>query len=514
MSCPLTPKSRRGWLLLAALPLLIAAMSVAALPIKTAIEQEHQKAAAAGYAQNLSQAFRNAAKEVQPSVVLIKANATVPVKWKGDGMQPRGRSMERWYGEMPFRGLPDIPELKRFFEKMPEMPQIPNQPEMGVGSGVIIDESGVVLTNNHVVDGRNDVTVRLSDGREFKAEEVKSDPATDLAVIRIKGADDLTPAKLGNSDGVEIGDWVLALGHPFGLEGTVTAGIVSAKGRSIGIPNRAAFIQTDAAINPGNSGGPLVNLKGEVIGINTAISSRNGGNQGVGFAIPVNMAKWVSQELIGHGSVRRAQLGVMIQAVTPDLAEQFGLESPEGVLVADVMPDTPAAKAGLKAGDVILEYAGHAVSTPHEVQAAVERSGIGESHAVVVMRDGKRMSLEVTPREAPADVENAGQGFPGSGEHQPSRFEKLGLEVETLTPEVAEHLNVKADHGVVITDVRSGGPADEAGLAAGMVIVQADRKPLNSVGDLSKILDNVKDGVLLLVRSEQGSRFVVLDIGD
>jgi serine protease Do len=376
---------------------------------------------------------------------------------------------------------------------------------------VIIDESGVILTNNHVVEGRNEITVRLHDGREFKAVDVKSDPNTDLAVLRIEGAKDLKAAKLGNSDQVEIGDWVLALGHPFGLEGTVTSGIVSAKGRGIGMPARASFIQTDAAINPGNSGGPLVSLDGEVIGINTAISSRSGGNQGVGFAIPSNLANWVSRELIDDGVVRRAQLGVIIQPLAHDLAEQFDLEANRGVLVAEVMPDTPAAKAGVEPGDVIVEYAGQAVSNPRELQAFVERSEPGAKQALVILRDGDKKTLKVVPREQAADSEGTGRTHSGPESRQFSRLEKLGLEVSGLTPDVAEKLNVDADRGVVITHVAAASPAYRAGLRPGMVILEAERKPLASVDDLREALEGADDGSLLIrVRGEQGSRFVVL----
>jgi serine protease Do len=502
-------KWKKSWLALALAPALIAVVAAAALPTHAKDDKGLERSAATGYAKSLSHAFREAAKEVQPSVVLIKADPVVPVQWKGRGETPNGPSMEKRFGQIP-HGMPfgNMPELRRFFE---EMPRTPRRGGSGIGSGVIIDESGIILTNNHVVEGRNEITVRLHDGREFKAVEVKSDPNTDMAVLRIEGAEDLKAAALGDSDQVEIGDWVLALGHPFGLEGTVTAGIVSAKGRGIGMPTRASFIQTDAAINPGNSGGPLVNLDGEVIGINTAISSSSGGNQGIGFAVPVNLAKWVSRQLIDNGNVQRARMGVMIQPLTHELAEEFGLDAPEGVLVADVVADTPAAKAGLEPGDVIVEYAGQAVSSPRELQAVVERSEIGTKQQMVVMRDGKRRTLEVIPAEQPADAQHAASSRSGMGQGEPSRFEKLGLEVETLTSEVAKHLNVKADHGVVITDVQSGGFADRAGLAAGMVIVEANRKPVKTVDDLRKVLDETDDhDTLLLIRSEHGSRFVVL----
>jgi serine protease Do len=246
----------------------------------------------------------------------------------------------------------------------------------GLGSGVIFDESGLIMTNNHVVSDGGTVKVRLHDGREFVASEVWTDPRTDIAVIKIDGAD-LVAARLGNSDAMAIGDWVLALGQPFGLESTVTAGIISAKHRGLGIAQREGFLQTDAAINPGNSGGPLVNLDGEVIGINTAISTRSGGNEGIGFAVPVNRAKWVAQQLAKDGVVRRAYLGVVIQPVTQELADQFKVRPREGVIVSEVLPDTPAAKAGVQSGDVIVEVAGVPVGSSQELIALVEQAELG-----------------------------------------------------------------------------------------------------------------------------------------
>jgi serine protease Do len=498
-------KSVKTWAALAVLPMVLAVAAAATLPKED--DQAHRTAAAA-YAKSLSQAFRDAVQEVQPSVVLIKADAVMPVRWNDRGEIPKGRLPEN-----PFQGTPfgNIPELKRFFEEMPQMPQRPDGQRSGVGTGVIIDASGVILTNNHVVDGRKDVTVRLHDGREFKAVDIQTDPNTDLAIVRIEHAKDLKPARLGDSDKIDVGDWVLALGHPFGLEGTVTSGIISAKGRGIGLPARATFLQTDAAINPGNSGGPLINLDGEVIGINTAISSSSGGNQGVGFAIPVNLAKWVSGALMVDGVVKRAQLGVMIQPMTPELAGQFGMDNPEGVAVADVMDDMPAAKAGLKPGDVILQYDGQKVSTPRELQEVVERSKIGASHELKIWRDGKHETLQAVPLQSASEAGNGGTPKSESAKPSSSRLENLGLEIETLTPEIAEQLNVKADHGVIISDVASGSPADRAGLERGMVIVEAGRSPVKSVADLKKAVEEAKDGgVLLLVRSEQGSRFLVL----
>lgn len=470
---------------------------------------------ATSYAKTLSTAFREAADKVLPSVVMIR---TTP-KLARNSAEPREDREEVDPFEQ-FKGTPfedffgKQPGMRRYFEQLPSVPSIPRDHGGGVGSGVIIDASGVILTNNHVVAGGGDVTVRLHDGREFKAVEVKTDPKTDLAVVRIEGADGLHAAELGDSDETQVGDWVLALGDPFGLEGTVTAGIISAKGRGIGIADREYFLQTDAAINPGNSGGPLVNLDGQVVGINTAIHSRSGGNQGVGFAIPVNLAKWVSKQLVERGSVRRAYLGVMIQPVTHQLAEQFGVKSRQGVVVSNVQEDTPAEKAGLKPGDVIVEFGGVQVASPQHLQGLVEQAPIDGKSELVVVRDGKPVKLSVTVKEQPSDSSVASHSRKRAGEDkaESSRFDELGMDVEALTDEVAEQLGVKADHGVVITNVRSGGVADTAGLESGMVVVEAARKPIKSVGDLEKALsdESLQKGVLLLVRTEKGSSFVVL----
>ncbi|MCA9223426.1 MAG: trypsin-like peptidase domain-containing protein, partial [Planctomycetales bacterium] len=326
----------------------------------TPAEAERAVASAKG----LSTAFRVASEKVLPSVVTIENMPKAAVASdERAAPQQRNPSGDR----NPFEGTP----FEDFFKDRGfnfEMPPIQPQPRAGgTGSGVVIDPSGIILTNNHVVAGDGEVTVRLHGDREFKATNVWTDPKTDIAVVKID-ATGLVAAKLGDSDTVAVGDWVLALGQPFGLEDTVTAGIISAKHRGIGITARENFLQTDAAINPGNSGGPLVNLDGEVIGINTAISSRTGGNDGIGFAVPINLAKWVGDQLVHGGAVHRAYLGVGIQPVTATLAEQFKVKPREGVAVTEVFPSTPAAIAGLQSGDVIVEYAGVAVSSPNELQ--------------------------------------------------------------------------------------------------------------------------------------------------
>ena len=362
-------------------------------PVSAATSQPPALAAAKA----LSQAFREAAKAVQPAVVMIKSEPAIPVKLEsktpGGDDEP---SMDDGLGNQ----FPGMPDLRKFFK---DQPQSPGHGQASMGSGLVIDKSGLILTNRHVVSAGGQITVRLHDGREFKASKIITDPKTDLAILRIEGAENLTAAKLGDSDALDVGDWVIALGHPFGLEGTVTAGIVSAKGRGIGITDRENFIQTDAAINPGNSGGPLVNLEGEVVGINTAISSRSGGNEGIGFAIPINLAKWVAEQLSNGGTVHRARLGVIVQPLSQELASQFGLKIPAGVLVTEIAPGSPAAGVGLRAGDVIVAFAEKTISTPQELQIVVEQTPIGRQQTVVIMRDGKRMELKVNPVEMPGE---------------------------------------------------------------------------------------------------------------
>ncbi|MGA2253808.1 MAG: Do family serine endopeptidase [Thermoguttaceae bacterium] len=468
------------------------------------------------FAKEMSLAFHDAASKVLPCVVMITNSPALAESHSDQKSVPGQNSEEIPFGlkGTPFGNLFNNPELRQFFKQFHSVPfpDVPGHEMAGAGSGVIVDPSGVILTNNHVVAGGGKIMVRLQDGQEFKALDIKTDPKTDLAVLRIEGAGTLPAARLGDSSKVEIGDWVLALGQPFGLEGTVTAGIVSAKDRGIGITDREDFIQTDAAINPGNSGGPLVDLDGKVIGINTAISSNNGGYQGVGFAIPANLAKWVGGQLETAGKVHRAYLGVGIQMVTQPLAKQFNLKVHEGVIVTEVRSSTPAAKAGVEPGDVILDFSGKAVSSPRQLQGLVEMSNVGSSESLTILRGGKQMTLNVNCGEQPADFGVARIGSRGSGNPEPSHFEKLGIQVADLTASVAAHLGIKTEHGVVITDVRSGSPADLAGLTSGVVITEANRQPVKSVADFRKALGakSLEKGVLLLIRSAEGSRFVVI----
>lgn len=464
-------------------------------------------------ANNLSTAFRTVANRLLPAVVAIENRPGLA--WQqAANVQP---SQEGLYGgENPFKGTP-LEEMfrGRNFRIVPPGGVNPGghmqqQPSLGgIGSGVIIDTAGIVLTNNHVVAGGGEVTVKTQDGREFTAVEVWTDPKSDMAVVKID-ATDLVAAPLGDSDRVEIGDWVLALGQPFGLESTVTAGIISAKNRSMGITDRENFLQTDAAINPGNSGGPLVNLRGEVIGINTAISSRSGGNEGIGFAVPSNLARWVSDQLVNNGSVRRAYLGVGIQPVTQVLAKQLSVAPRSGVAVTDIFPSTPAAKSGLKTGDVIVKFDGLAVKNPQQLQLAVERSEFGKTLKIDIVRDGKAMVLNYQPEEQPNDF---GVRSPAKPENRPTkRMENLGLEVAPLDAEVSQQLGMQGISGMVITGVRDASPAAEAGLSSGMVITQVNRQPVETIEQFESAMAKSEggSGTLLLVRTESGSRFVVL----
>ncbi|MEX2027022.1 MAG: Do family serine endopeptidase, partial [Pirellulaceae bacterium] len=456
----------------------------------------------------LSEAYRAACVRVMRGGVAI-LDEILP-KLAGRDIRPRG-------GNRLPRELEELdPLLKRFFEDMPDMDQfeMPNTPQQSAGSGVIIDKSGVVLTNNHVVAGGGKITVKLHDGREFEAVDVQTDPTTDIAVLKIKAGDSLPAATLGDSDKAQVGDWVLALGQPFGLTDTLTAGIISAKQRAVGITRHAEFLQTDAAINPGNSGGPLINLDGEVIGINTAISSSSGGFQGVGFAVPVNVAKWASSQLLKDGKVRRAYIGVGIQPVNKDLADQLALKTPGGAIVTEVVPDSPAEQAGVQVQDVIIGFGGQAVQNSAQLYALAGRSQIGSKQPVVLIRDGKRMELTVTLREQPAKFATTSRSEDEAppAEREGASYDNLGLEVAALDESVARQLGLQGGDGVVITGVQRGSPADAAGLAESMVITQVNRRSVRSVAEFQAAVERAspEKGVLLLVKTAEGSRFVVI----
>jgi serine protease Do len=447
-------------------------------------------------AQSLSRAFRDTAHAAIPTVVTIR-------------VQTKPRQLTRGeIGENPFKGTPFEDFFgQEFGRQLPRF--LPKR--SGVGSGVIIDKSGLVLTNNHVVENADEVIVELNDGREFKAQDVKTDPATDLAVLRISGAGDLPAARLGDSDKLQIGDWVIAVGSPFELQTTVSAGIISGTGRELSSVPRAKFLQTDAAINPGNSGGPLLNLDGEVVGINTAIASSSGGYQGIGFAIPINTAKWITRQLIEKGSVDRAYLGVKIGEVNKELAEQFGVSRGEGVLVAEVMPHTPAADAGFKEGDIITSFAGKKIHDPRELQELVERSPFDSKQEVIVLRDGKPTSLTVVVKPMPKELASAENGEAESGDKSYSSS-KLGIGVSDLGAEEAKQLGYRDVEGALVTSVEPGSIAAEKGIREGMLIRRVGKTPIKNRRDFEAAVEHASldEGVLLLVRTPQGNQFFVV----
>lgn len=388
---------------------------------------------------------------------------------------------------------------RRFFGgPMPRGPQ----KQRSLGSGFIIDKNGSILTNNHVVENATKIVVRLADEREFEAKVIGTDPKTDIAVIKIDAKGDLPLVSLGDSDRLEVGEWVMAIGNPFGLDHSVTAGIVSAKGRQIGQGPYDNFIQTDASINPGNSGGPLINLKGEVVGINSAIFSRSGGNIGIGFAIPINVAKELLPQLKTKGKVTRGFLGVLIQKVTPEIAEGFGLEQARGALVANVSKDGPADKAGVQVGDVIVEFDKQQVKDSGDLPLIVARTPVGKTVPMKVLRDKREVQLQVTVGELKEDEAVAST----------TKNEQLGMAVQEVTPQIAESLGLQKAEGVVVTDVQGDGAAAEAGIRRGDVILEVDRKSVRNVADFRRALGQVEKGksVLLLVRRGEGTLFLVL----
>jgi serine protease Do len=363
----------------------------------------------------------------------------------------------------------------------------PERRQQGVGSGFIMSKEGYILTNNHVVEDADQIKVKLAGGKEFDGKVVGRDSKTDLALVKIVG-DDLQPLKLGNSDDLKVGNWVVAVGSPFGLEQTVTAGIVSAKGRVIGSGPYDNFIQTDASINPGNSGGPLINLQGEVVGINTAIIASG---QGIGFAIPINMAKEVAPQLQKRGHVTRGLLGVNIQDVTPELAKSLGLKESKGALVSQVVPGGPADKAGFEQGDVIVNFDGRPVGDSKDLPRIVASTPVGKTVTVKLLRDGQEVDRQAKVGEM--EEENASES--AKSPIHPS----LGVTVQNLTPQVARELGLKKSAGVVVTGVEPGSPAAEAMIQVGDVIQSVNRKPVKNVDDFVKIVEKAKGGSLLLL---------------
>ena len=435
--------------------------------------------------------FVQLAKKLAPVVVNISATQAIKREQRS-GQQP-----SPFGGDDPFNDF-----WRRFFgDQFPGAPQA--GPQAALGSGFIIDQKGLVLTNNHVVENAEKITVKFSDDREFSGKVVGRDPKTDIAVVQISdGKGNFPVAPLGDSRDLQVGEWVVAMGSPFGLDNTLTAGVVSAKGRRIGAGPYDNFIQTDASINPGNSGGPLVNLRGEVVGINTAIFSRSGGNLGIGFATPIDLAKEILPELIKTGKVTRGWLGVSIQRVTPEIAESLGIDQSRGALVASVMENSPAAEAGIKTGDVIVEYNGDKITESDQLPLLVARTGVGKTVKVTVLRDKKEIPINVKIAELKE------QEVVASAPKQ----DKLGLTVQNITPQLAESLGLKRSNGVVITSVQPQSAAGDAGLRRGDVILEVNRKEITNTDTFEKQVNEAKPGsnILFLIRRGENNLFLAL----
>jgi serine protease Do len=382
--------------------------------------------------------------------------------------------------------------------------------EQSLGSGVIVSPDGYIITNNHVVEQADEIRVTLVDKRSFKARIIGADTKTDIAVVKID-ADNLRAAQWGDSDKLLVGEFVLAIGNPYGLSHTVTMGIISAVGRAnVGIADYEDFIQTDAAINPGNSGGPLVNIKGELIGINTAIFSRSGGYQGIGFAVPSNMARLVLGQLVQKGKVIRGWLGVTIQELTPDLSGKFGLKNEKGALVGDVAKGSPAEKAGIRRGDIILEFNGRKVTDVGTLRNMVAQSKVGSELELRILRGSREYVLKVVIVELPKDVIEAA---PGDAPEE-SGFEGLsGLTVMDLSREIARQLGLgKDEKGVVVVRVETAGQAEEAGIRKGDVIQEIDRKRIESLGDYNRVISGIRQGDAVLLFVNRGGKKFYLTI--
>ncbi|MFZ7111159.1 MAG: DegQ family serine endoprotease [Desulfatiglandales bacterium] len=431
--------------------------------------------------------FSGLSKEASPSVVNI---STVKV-FRGGG----GRPTLPIDPNDPFREF-----FERFFkERMPR-----DFKQRSLGTGFIIDKEGYILTNNHVVEKADEIKVKLADDREFSAKIIGRDPKTDLALVRIDGARDLVPLPLGDSDALEVGDWVVAIGNPFGLGHTVTAGIVSAKYRQIGTGAYDNFIQTDASINPGNSGGPLLNTAGEVVGINAAIFSQSGGSVGIGFAIPVNMARDLLPQL-KSGRVVRGWLGVMIQHVTPEIKEKFGLKEEKGALVSDVTAGGPAEKAGIERGDVIVAVDGQEIKEMKDLPYLIASTPVGKTVAIDVIRKGESKRIKVKIGELQEEGEETVVSEAGP---------RMGMVVKEISPELAERFGLSETGGVVVVEVKADSPAGEAGLRPGDVILEIDQTQVTGLDAFRRIMDSYKQGdtVLLLTKRKGGTIYLTLKV--
>lgn len=464
--------------------ILVVALTIAAYSLTTAGASKN-----AGI-QMIPGNFSGLAKTVQPGVVNIRT-----VKIINGG----GPVFRHFFGN-PFGGNNPFDHFKEPFTGREPQNEFKQR---SLGSGFILDTDGYIVTNNHVIEKADEITVKLSDGREFDATVVGGDPNTDLALIKIKAPADLKPLKLGDSDEVEVGRWVVAIGSPFGLEQTVTAGIVSAKGRVIGAGPYDDFIQTDASINPGNSGGPLLNMQGEVIGINTAIIASG---QGIGFAIPVNMAKGIIGQLKNDGQVTRGWMGVGIQDLTSELAGYYGLDQKEGVLVTQVYDGDPAHKAGIRPGDVILKVDGKKMSSSRELSKTIANLPVGKKTAITLYRDGRQETVKLTLAKRQTESRLSSK--------QPAHPDSLGLELEALPSENARRFGYTRDEtGLLVTGVKPDGRAAAAGIRPGDLIKEVNRKPVASLTEFQAQLGKAEKDQAILMLLKRGSRgFVAVKI--
>jgi serine protease Do len=465
--------------------------ALSALPLHAAQVWEEGSGVAAG-TQPVVPAFVELAKHLKPAVVNISSKQT-----EGK-VEPTPR-------RSPFGGEENDP-FQDFFDRFFGGRGRQRRQRPSLGSGFIINAGGYIVTNNHVVEGATEIKVTLATKQEFAATLVGRDPKTDLALIKIKSSEPLPTIPFGNSDTLEVGEWLLAIGNPFGLGHTVTSGIVSAKGRIIGAGPYDDFIQTDASINPGNSGGPLFNMRGQVIGINTAIIA---GGQGIGFAIPINLAKEVLSQLHDKGSVTRGWLGVAIQGLSPDMLKALHLDDAHGALVAEVMADGPASKAGFKRGDVIVGLNGHKIQDSTELPRMVATLAPGTKVTVEVMRSGKQITIPVTLGTLPEEKEAAVKSQPSDSE------ESLGLRVESITPEVARSLKLDNPKGVVVSRVAPDGPAAEAGIQRGDVVREVNQQPVTDLESYTDITSHLAPDTpaLFLLERRGNNLFVALKPG-
>jgi len=432
--------------------------------------------------------YADAVQRVTPAVVTVRSERKV-----------------RASQQFPFM---DDPRFREFFgQRTPRGEQEPRtERQSGLGSGVIVSRDGYILTNHHVIDGAEQITIETSDNRAFRARLVGSDPPSDLAVLKIEAAN-LPVLSLANSDEVRVGDVVLAVGNPLGVGQTVTQGIISAKGRATGLGDGSFedFLQTDAPINRGNSGGALVSTTGELVGINSQILSPSGGSIGIGFAIPSNMARNVMQQLITTGKVRRGVLGIFGQALSADLAAGFGLEQARGALVSEVQPNSPAAAAGVRRGDVIVAIDGSPVADYNSLRNRIASTQPGSTVALRVLRDGREQQLRATLGEREAEAAREGESDGSGPGGQRASGGRLGLSVEALTPEMAQRLNLPADaRGLLVTSVTADGPAAEAGLRRGDLIQEVNRQPVNTREELNAAVNRAGDKPLLLLVTREG----------